>query len=128
MHDTLLVVQGAALDHLLHPNVLKRLTDSALYGNEYALTEAVDALTDAVFAADARGNVNTARQNLQVNYVKRLADIVKGGAYDNISQSAAILALHGIDSLGKRKRGINRSTEAHVAQLQLLIDRALDDD
>ncbi|MEL6869895.1 MAG: zinc-dependent metalloprotease [Pseudomonadota bacterium] len=128
VHDTLLVVQGAALDHLLHPNVLKRLTDSALYGNEYALTEAVDALTDAVFAADARGNVNTARQNLQVNYVERLADIVKGGAYDNVSQSAAILALQGIESLGKRKRGINRSTEAHVAHLQLLIDRALDDD
>lgn len=128
VHDTLLAVQGATLDHLLHPSVLKRLTDSALYGNEYSLTEAVDALTDAVFAADARGNVDSVRQNLQVNYVERLAQIVKGGPYDNVSQSVAILTLQDIAAQLRRKRGLNRSTEAHVAHMNLLIERALDDD
>ncbi|MEO0573879.1 MAG: zinc-dependent metalloprotease [Pseudomonadota bacterium] len=128
VHDTLLAVQSATLDHLLHPSVLKRLTDSALYGNDYSLTEAIAALTDAVFAADARGNVDSLRQNLQINYVERLAEIVKGGAYDNLSQSVAILTIQDIEAQLRRKRGLNRSTQAHVAHLNLLIERALDDD
>ena len=126
IHDTLLSVQGSVLDHLLHPAVMKRLTDSALYGNEYSLAEAVTALTDAVFAADARTSVNSVRQNLQVDYVTRLAAIAGGaGGHDNASRSMAIYSLQQIESMIDRKRGADVSTRAHVAHLKLLIERAL---
>ena len=129
IHDTVLAVQTSVLNHLMHPSVTKRLSDSALYGNEYSLGEAMDSLTDAIFAADARGNVNTVRQNLQVDYVNRLATVVKGnGGYDNLTRSMAVYLLGEIDDTISRKRGADLSTKAHVAHLKLIIERALDDD
>ena len=75
--------------------------------------------------ADARGNVNSTRQNLQMEYVTRLAKMVKGG-YDTPSQSMAIYNLNAIESLLGRKRGNNIATRAHTQNLKLTIDRALD--
>ncbi|MEM7451683.1 MAG: zinc-dependent metalloprotease [Pseudomonadota bacterium] len=129
IHDTMLAVQTSVLNHLMHPSVTKRLSDSALYGNEYSLAEAMESLTDAIFAADARGNVNTVRQNLQVDYVNRLATVVKGnGGYDNLTRSMAVYLLGEIDDTISRKRGADLSTKAHVAHLKLIIERALDED
>ncbi|MEM9171546.1 MAG: zinc-dependent metalloprotease [Pseudomonadota bacterium] len=126
IHAAALTVQGAVLDHLLHPAVMQRLTDTALYGNTYTLAEHVDGLTDAVFAADARGDVNSVRQNLQVDYVERLAKIVNGEGFDNLSQSAALLSLQNVDRLMARKRTSDLSTRAHVAHVRLIIERALE--
>ncbi|MEM7763667.1 MAG: zinc-dependent metalloprotease [Pseudomonadota bacterium] len=128
IHQSIVSVQASVLAHLLHPNVLQRLSDSALYGNSYTLGDMMTDLTDAVFQADARGNVNTLRQNLQVAFVKQVAGITKGDGYDNLSQSMAIYQLQQIDRLLTRKRSTDVSTRAHVAHLQLLIERALDDD
>jgi hypothetical protein len=82
-------------------------------------------LTDAIFEEDARNNVSTIRQNLQMNYVKRLAAMASGG-YDTPSQSMAIYTLNAIDDLLDRKRGNNVSTQAHTQNLKLTIERALD--
>ena len=60
--------------------VLKGITDTRLYGNEYPVSAVMTGLTDAVFQADLSGDVNTFRQNLQTNYVNRLASRVKGDA------------------------------------------------
>ena len=48
-------------------------------------------LTDAIFEQDARSNVSSQRQNLQMEYVGRLAKMVDGG-YDTPSQSMAGVA------------------------------------
>ena len=58
IHDAVLASQKGVLDHLLNPVVLKRITDTELYGNEYVLSEMMGDLTDAIFAADARDDVN----------------------------------------------------------------------
>ena len=76
------------LTHLLSPRVQTRITDSRTYGNEYALNEMMSDLTSAIFDADVRGNVNSFRQNLQLEYVNRLSAIVKeptNAPYDYIS-------------------------------------------
>ena len=126
VHDAVLAIQSTVLDHLMHPVVMKRITDSSLYGNDYSLASMVTDLTAAIFDADARGNVNSMRQNLQMSYVQRLAKIVKEG-YDTPSQSMAVFSLNEIDDmLDDRRRNADISTQAHIQNLQLAIDRALD--
>jgi len=125
VHDAVMAIQSGVLDHLLHPVVTKRITDTALYGNEYSLASMMNDLTDAMFKEDARKNVNSMRQNLQMNYVQRLAKMVAGG-YDTPSQSMAVYTLNSIDALLARKRGNNVSTQAHTQNLRRTIEKALD--
>lgn len=127
IHDAVLAIQTGVLDHLMHPVVMKRITDSALYGNGYSLADVVTDLTDAIFAADASENVNSMRQNLQMAYVQRLSKMVKEG-YDTPSQSMAVYSLNAIDDLLERRRGGDIATQAHTQNLRLTIDRALDAD
>jgi len=125
VHDAVMAIQSGVLDHLLHPVVTKRITDTALYGNDYSLASMMNDLTDAMFKEDARKNVNSMRQNLQMNYVQRLAKMVAGG-YDTPSQSMAVYTLNSIDALLARKRGNNVSTQAHTQNLRRTIEKALD--
>ncbi len=128
VHDAVLAIQKGVLDHLLHPVVLKRISDSELYGNGYELAAVINDLTDAIFAADARGNVNGFRQQLQLEYVTRLAAMVNGEARKNYhypAQSMALYSLNSIQDLLARKRNVNAATAAHTQHLQLAIERAL---
>jgi len=129
IHEQVLAVQKSVLDHLLNPVVLKRITDTRLYGNDYGLGLYLTDLTDAIFAEDMAGEVNTFRQNLQMEYVNRLALMVKDetrGGYDTPSQSMALHELGRVrKALGKR-RGMGLETRAHNLNLMLVIDRALE--
>ena len=126
-HDAVLAIQKGVLDHLMHPVVTKRITDTALYGNGYSLSAMFGDLTDAVFEADSRGNVSTVRQNLQMDYVQRLAKMVKNG-YDTPTQSMAVYTLNQLDEQLSARRGGDVLTQAHVQNLRLQIERALSED
>jgi hypothetical protein len=128
VHERALNIQRNILNHLLHPVVLTRMVDTRLYGNEYSVTEMMGDLTDAVFAADARGNVNTFRQNLQLEYVRRLATIVtaQSSPYDYVAQSAALQNLRRIERMLAGKAGTNAETQAHTAHVLFQIRKALD--
>lgn len=131
VHRAVLSAQKRVLDHLLHPTVLKRITNTELYGNEYPLVEVVDDLTDAVFKADARQSVNSFRRNLQVEYVDRLSTIAsEAGAskYHSTAQALAVLTLSELrEALSNKRRG-DRTSQAHAKLLVMNIDRALDID
>jgi len=127
IHARVLGIQESVLAHLLHPNVLERMTDTRLYGNEYSLATYMEDLTNDIFAADADGNVNTFRQNLQVAYVESLATVVgeEGDAqYDNVAQSAALQSLQQIEDMIGNKRGVNAETRAHTDHVLHLIESA----
>ena len=127
LHDRTLNMQAGVLNHLLHPVVLRRITDSRLYGNDYPVAEMMRDLTNAIFEADARTNVNTMRQALQIEYVSRLATMVHeedGERWDAIAKSAALQSLRRIDSMLAGKGG-NLETQAHTAHVRLVIERAL---
>lgn len=129
IHDAVLAIQKATLDHLLNPVVLKRVTDTALYGNSYTLGKVMTDLSSAVFEADARGNVNSFRRNLQTEYTNRLALISKGnGGYDTTATSLAVYHLQRIRDLLDSRRNADQETQAHSANLRLIIDRALSAD
>ena len=127
LHKQLLDVQKDVLNHLLHKNVMRRISDSRLYGNDYGLVEFTGDLTDAIFKDDAKGNVNTKRQNVQIEYVNRLVNIAglkaKSG-YDHLSQSAALYQLQQIKQLVAGGKRTNNETKAHRAHLTHLIDSA----
>lgn len=129
LHDWQLAIQKGTLDHLLHPTVLKRVTDSRLYGNQYELSEVFDDLSDAIFAADARSDVNTVRQNLQIEYVSRLVTMVrddKNAAYDYPSRSMALFHLQQLRRQLAGKTSGNDETVAHTRHVLFIIDKALD--
>ncbi|MFQ6607843.1 MAG: zinc-dependent metalloprotease [Fidelibacterota bacterium] len=127
LHEQVLTIHKVALDHLLHPTVLTRINDTELYGNGYSITECVGDLTDAIFAADARGNVNSFRRNLQVEYVTRLITIIddeSGSSYDYLTKATAYKNLLVIRKIAARKSG-DTATTAHREYLAYLIDDAL---
>ncbi len=128
LHENALTIQQNVLAHLLHPVTLERITDSRLYGNEYTLDEVMADLTNAVFEADARGDVNTFRQNLQLDYASRLVMIVENeeDQYDYVTQSQALAQLRRIETLLGTKRRGNAETRAHTDHLLFVIERGLE--
>lgn len=131
LHELVLTVHKAVLDHLLNPVVLRRITDSRQYGNQYALGNVLEDLTDAVFSDDLPRSVNTYRQNLQLEYVNRLIAMVSGetkAQYDYVSQSAALQNLRQIESTLSGNRGVDAETRAHRGNILYTIRRGLDTD
>jgi len=126
IHRQVLNMQTSALSYLLNSNTLQRLTDSRTYGNRYSVADMTGDLTTAIFEADLRLNVNTFRQNLQIQYVNRLISIIGSDNHDHISKSAALYNLQNIRGMmDNRSRG-NAETRAHTAHIKLLIDKALE--
>jgi len=126
IHDLVLSMQSNVLAHLLHPVTMQRITDSRTYGNNYNVAEVVGDLTSAIFDADASGNVNTFRQNLQVEYVDRLVAVLKSDDHDRIAKSAALYNLETIRDMMNSREGVNTETRAHTAHVKLAIDKALE--
>lgn len=124
MHDLILGSQKRVLDHLLHPNTLERISDTELYGNKYSLSSMMTDLNDAIFEADAGKNVNSYRQNLQLEYTKRLIKVMSGDAYTNMAKSMALYNIKNIRSMASSTGG-DTATKAHRQHLMLLIDKAL---
>lgn len=126
IHDLVLSMQSNVLNHLLHSSTMKRITDSRTYGNEYSVADVVADLTDAIFNADAESNVNTFRQNVQIDYVNQLTGILESDDHDHIAKSAALYNLQQIKGMLANKRSGNNETRAHTAHINLLIDKALE--
>ena len=123
-----LSMQRGILDQLLHQNVLKRISDTELYGNTYTLSEMMNDLTTACFSADAGSNVSTMRINLQTEYTRRLISIVhnKGSKYDHASVAISFENLNKIKRYASKLKSVSEPTKAHRKHLVYIIDKALD--
>lgn len=126
VHDRALNMHKEVLQHLLHPNVMKRLTDASLYGNEYPVTELITDLNTGIFKTDLTGDVNTFRQNLQTEYVLNLRKILESDAYDYRSRAAAFAGLKSVKSMLSTAVSANADTKAHRDHLLFVINKALD--
>jgi hypothetical protein len=126
IHARALTIQKAALDHLLNPVVMARITDTGLYGNEYPLAEMMADLDRAVFEADETGTVNTFRQGLQLEFVQRLIGMLDGAAYDYPSRSQAVYLLQRIRERFADRAERDPGTRAHAVAVVFAIDRALE--
>ena len=131
IHESLLRVQKSVLRHLVHPNTLQRLTDTQTYGGEYSVIEMLETLTDGVFAADMEGEVNSYRQNLQVEYVNMLVGAMNSKANGHNVRAAIfaqVLALADVLQAkvnGPDFTGLNAATRAHSQYLDFILRKAL---
>jgi hypothetical protein len=126
IHAQVLSYQRNVLRHLLHRNTLQRIIDSELYGNDYSLSSFMTDLNNAIFKADIYNNVNSFRQNLQLEYTNMLIDMLTGrqnSRYTNNSKSMALYNLKRIRTMAASSGNI--STKAHKQHLRTLIDNAL---
>lgn len=126
IHDRILNIQKGVFDHWLHPNVLKRMSDSRLYGNKYDITTFLNDLSFAIFNEDMTKHVSTFRQNLQTEFVSRMAQVIKteNYAYDNISKGNIHFQLTKIKKMLKLNLGIDLETQIHRENLIRIIEKA----
>lgn len=118
--------QTNILAQLLHPTTLRRVNNSALYGNTYSVADVMNDIMNACFKADAAGAVNIYRQNLQAEFVKGAISIVESKTgYDNASRSAAYNTLRKIKSMLATAVSPNEQSRAHRSMLVFMIDKAL---
>ncbi|MEX2089370.1 MAG: zinc-dependent metalloprotease [Bacteroidota bacterium] len=129
LHDRVLNIQRNVLNHLLHPNVMTRIVDSRLYGNQYSLSEVMEDLTNSIFKDDLAGTVTSFRQNLQLEYVNRLGGMISPEGktrYNFAAQSAALYHLKSIERSLKGKSGPNTETSAHTQNVLHTIAMAME--
>lgn len=125
IHARVLSAQRAALDHLLHRNVLRRLTDVSLYGGEYDLSSYLGDLTDDIFKTDLRTSVNTFRQGIQIAYTESLINALDPDKkYDRISRGVIISELNRIDKFESGAHSPDALTKAHRFHVKFLIEQA----
>lgn len=125
--NTVLALQVGLFAHLLSSSTMMRINNSTLYGNTYTSADMMNDLTNAVFAADLKKNVNLYRLNLQTEYVKGLAAIVSApvSPYDNASKAAMLNTLKKIKGLLATAISTDEQSRAHRANLNFIIDKAL---
>ncbi len=131
IHARILRVQKDVLDHLMHPVVLARITDTALYGNQYSLDAMLSDLTDAVFADDLKASTSSYRQNLQVEYAQRLLGMLKAKgdkSYHYPAKAAALAEVERIEAwMSKYSKGrVDNATKQSRKYILHLIEQALD--
>ncbi|RTE86277.1 MULTISPECIES: zinc-dependent metalloprotease [Gammaproteobacteria] len=125
-HDMVLMMQQNVLNHVLHPNTMKRITDSTRYGNEYPLGEVMTDLTDAVFPNPR--SITTTSRNLQIAYVERLIAIsgLEGDSpFDHISRTAAYAQLERIKAMRAPRRS-DFEVVAHFDYIKRMIEQAME--
>ena len=126
VHERILRYQNRILDQLLHPNVLNRMTNSTLYGNQYDITEFMIDLRKSIFDTDFNTSVSSIRQYLQISYVNRLIKIIDNKSkYDLISKSKAHYNLKWLKNNLNTNDG-NLSTKQHRSYLIYLIESAIE--
>ncbi|GGD28862.1 hypothetical protein GCM10011368_33530 [Hyunsoonleella pacifica] len=126
IHSRVLGMQKRVLSHLLHYNTLQRITDSELYGNSYKLSSMMIDLNNSIFKADIYGNVNTFRQNLQLEYTDMLLNMLTGkmsSIYTHNARSMALYNLKRIKTMAAPSGNI--ASRAHKAHLRMLIENGL---
>ncbi|MEX0686595.1 MAG: zinc-dependent metalloprotease [Balneolales bacterium] len=127
IHDRALNIQKNTLNHILHPVVMKRMSDSQHYGNEYPLAEFMQDLKAGIFQADINGHVNSFRQNLQQEYVNRLINISgEDSKHDYLSKSLALHTLIEIQEDLENRPDSDVDTIAHTRHLLRTIEKTLE--
>jgi Met-zincin/Domain of unknown function (DUF5117) len=115
-----------ALDQILHPNTLQRITNSRLYGNEYSVADVMNDLVKQIFDADISSNVNVYRQYLQSSFVKSAGQLLADNSpLDNVSKSATYYTLKKLRTKLANAVSTNEETKAHRAALIFSIDKSL---
>jgi len=124
IHNMILKGQKKVLKHFTNSRVLKRLTDSSLYGNKYLPSELFKDLTSSIFDEKKARKLNGIDQNLQNYFVKRLILILTSSSFDSPSVSAAFSSLETIKAY-TLSSSTDAATENHKNWLRWQVEKTL---
>ena len=126
IHMRVGMMQSECLNQLMHPAVARRIIDSQLYGNTYTIDEFYIELTNSIFEADLKSQVNTFRQLLQIMYVKRLIENLDAKSMQPpAARSMTLSELKRIDQFIATAASPDALTKAHRDHIRQLIKDAL---
>ena len=120
-HALVLSSQRNILSNILHPEVMKRLVNSGLYGNEYMPNEVLSDLNSAIFVNGEEPD--TFKRNLQSTYVDLLIDGFKKGKYDQVSKAEIFQSINDIHSFARK----NKMKSSHYNFIYFKLDKLLKD-
>jgi hypothetical protein len=127
IHALVRSLQANVLTNLLHDRTLRRISDTGLYGNNYSVYLMLRDLTNAVFAADLAGEVNSFRRNLQVEYMRQVSTQWRSGRLDAQSEAGLLSTLERVKGqMQTASRVGSLATQAHRRYILRLVDEALD--
>tara|TARA_B100000902_G_scaffold396682_1_gene458371 strand:+ start:6767 stop:9313 length:2547 start_codon:yes stop_codon:yes gene_type:complete len=112
--------QSLLLSQLLNSNVLKRINNTSLYGNNYSISEYMIDLRNSIIQNDLNKNVSLFEQNLRTLYIKSLLQILNNKNYDEISKSCVYYNLNWIYNNINTSSG-NLSSKQHKEYLKYII-------
>ncbi|MCO5232360.1 MAG: zinc-dependent metalloprotease [Chitinophagales bacterium] len=125
IHQRILNIQSLILKQILHKNTLDKIVDTKLYGNQYDINTMLSDLTQAIVKGDISGNVNTIRQQLQVNYVDMLIQILKSSDFSQVAKSAVLVEVQKIKRMAANGVG-DASSKAHKEFIIYQINKFLE--
>jgi hypothetical protein len=126
--EGIFTAQTTTLSHLLDSNTLRRLLNSALYGNTYTLDRMLQDLTDAIILGDpADQPVSSTRANLQLEYVQRLLALVRSRNQEANIQGNALLQVNRIKDLISKADSAFAKSPAHQQLLAFRIKQDLEE-
>ena len=121
-HALVLSSQSNILRNILHPEVMKRLVNSSLYGNTYMPAEVLSDLNEAIFVS--RETPDTFKRNLQATYVDLLIEGFKNGNYDNVSKAEIFQAISEIHSFARKNKMKSSHYELIFFKLEKLLNNS----
>ena len=118
-HALVLSSQRNILSNILHPEVMKRLVNSALYGNRYMPDEVLSDLNKAIFIQ--KEEPDTFKRNLQSTYVDLLIEGFENGDYDQVSKAEIFKTINDIHSFARK----NKLRSTHYDFIYYKVDKLL---
>ena len=118
-HALVLSSQRNILSNILHPEVMKRLVNSALYGNQYMPDEILSDLNKAIFIQGEE--LDTFKRNLQSTYLDLLIEGFENSDYDQVSKAEIFKTINDIHSFARK----NKMRSAHYDFIYFKIDKLL---
>ncbi|MFL2698428.1 MAG: zinc-dependent metalloprotease [Gammaproteobacteria bacterium] len=119
-HSLVLSSQRNILRNILHPEVMKRLVNSALYGNQYMPDEVLSDLNIAIFIQGEEPD--TFKRNLQSTYVDLLIEGFENGDYDQVSKAEIFKTINDIHSFARK----NKLRSTHYDFIYYKVDKLLE--
>jgi hypothetical protein len=99
LHESALGQQKKVLDRIIGQDVLSRLTNSALYGGQYDVTQLLSDLTQSIFNDPSRVEAASMQWNLRHEYVRKLCSILENSETTRYSGSISAATLHALTSI-----------------------------
>ena len=123
--NDILSLQSTVLSGITNSTALARAGRTTLYGNSITPAVILNELSNMIFEADWKTDVNLYHQNLQYAYVSKLISMTKDVSYDHASAAAAYDNLKQLRSKLDKVNTGNEQTKAHRERLKFLIEKAL---